>query len=137
MFYAASSEVTSDVGAAVRRLHKSIDPVLREAFGRSGLSSVEGKLIYVPIVMHFDLHEEFKERSRFVARARTYECCPQLDYEVFLNGTFEQTVEEYFRGLALAAPHLHQLGATEAQVAEFLSILDHARERALAEPGVH
>lgn len=133
MKYAASSEVTVDVGEAVRQVHRGLDPVLADAIKASTLATVDGTLIYVPIVMPVEMHEKYKERSRYVARTRTYECCPHLRHEVFLGGSLEEIFDEYLRGLASAAPHLQRLGATEAQSSEFLSILDQGRARALAE----
>jgi hypothetical protein len=133
MKYAASSEATTDVDNAIEKVHRGLDPVLADAIKASKLASVDGTLIYVPIVMPIEMHEKYKERSRYVGRTRTYECCPHLKYEVFLHGSLEEVFDEYLRGLASAAPHLQRLGATEAQSAEFLSILDQARARALAE----
>lgn len=133
MKYAASSESTKDVGDAVGDVHRCLDPILAEAIAASTLSLVDGKLIYVPIVMPVDRHERYKERSRYVARKKNYECCPHLKHEVFLHGKPQEIVDEYLRGLSSAAPHLHLLGATEEQVSEFLLILSQARMRALAE----
>lgn len=132
MRYLASSE-SAGVGEAITFAHRGIDPLIAEAITASTLQTINGSLIYVPIVMPIEMHERYKERSRYVQRARTYECCPRLNHQIFLRGDPEDIVVEYLRGLALAAPHLHRLGASDAQAAEFLSALTQVGSRALLE----
>ncbi len=133
MKYAASSECSNDVGDFVGLVHRAVDPLVAELLSASKLAEIDGQVIYVPIVMPVEMHERYKERSRYVARRRTYECCPHLNHAVFAEGDLKATFEEYLRGLATAAQHLHRLNASEDQVAEFLSILDHAGKIALVE----
>jgi hypothetical protein len=49
-------------------------------------------------------------------KERIYDCAPQLNYEVFVKGTFEDQLKEYLRGIALSAPRLAGLGATPQQI---------------------
>jgi hypothetical protein len=49
-----------------------------------------------------------------------------LDYDVFVRGRFEDQLHEYLRGIALAAPHLVELGASVQQIEDFKAILESA-----------
>jgi hypothetical protein len=62
---------------------------------------------------------------------RFYDC--PLDYDLFVEGNFEDQLREYLRGIALSAPHLESLGASPEPAADFNQILEGAIERILAE----
>ncbi len=62
-----------------------------------------------------------------------YDCAPQLDYETFVSGTFEEQLREYIRGLIETGPQLLNLGATKEQVETFDRILAEAVDRMLLE----
>jgi hypothetical protein len=66
-------------------------------------------------------------------KERIYDCAPQLDYEVFVGGSFEAQLREYLRGISESAPHLVGLGATPQQIEEFERILTKAEQRILAD----
>ena len=70
----------------------------------------------MPIVMPKGMRERYPERSKLRKKERVYLCAPQLNYEVFVNGSFEDQLKEYLRGIALSAPHLKGLGATPEQI---------------------
>jgi hypothetical protein len=57
----------------------------------------------------------------------------QLNYEIFVDGLFEDQLREYLRGIALSAPHLAGLGASPQQIGDFEAILASAAERILLE----
>jgi len=79
------------------------------------------------------MRERYPARSKLRKKERIYDCAPQLDYDVFVDGKFEEQLEEYLRGIAPSAPHLAGLGATKEQIAEFDAILAGAAEHILAE----
>ena len=66
-------------------------------------------------------------------KERIYDCAPQLNYEVFVEGSFEDQLREYLRGIADSAPYLAGLGATLEQIEDFNKIMATAVERILAE----
>ena len=72
-------------------------------------------------------------RSKLRKKERIYDCARQLNHEVFVEGTFEDQLKEYLRGIAFWAPHLAGLGATQVQIKEFKRIIDTATERILVE----
>lgn len=115
------------------KIRRCVEPFLNDAFAASSLSTLEGKLRYVPIIMPENMRERYPERSKLRKKQKIYLCAPQLDYEVFVNGSFEEQLREYIRGIALSAPHLSGLGATEEQIADFESIMESAVERILRE----
>lgn len=110
-----------------------MEPFLKAAFADSSLSTLSGMLRYVPIIMPEGMRERYPERSILRQNVQVYDCAPQLDYDVFVNGTFEGQLREYLRGIALSAPHLAGLGATSEQIEDFKQIMATAVERILVE----
>jgi hypothetical protein len=102
-------------------------------FSDSNLNTLGVKLRYVPIIMPDDLRQRYPARSKLRLKERVYVCAPQLNFEVFVNGTFEDRLREYVRGIATSAPHLAGLGATPAQLEEFDRIMATVVDRVLAE----
>ena len=136
MEFWASSETYQAAGAATDAVRLCVVPFLNAAFAASSLSGLNCELRYIPIVMPEDMRERYPARSRRVRGQRAYDCCPQLDYIIFVEGTFEAQLREYIRGIATSAPFLPALGASPQQVRDFTSILESAVGRLLAErPG--
>ena len=79
------------------------------------------------------MRERYPARSKLRKKAKIYDCAPQLDYEVFVDGTLEQQLTEYLRGISESAPHLAGLGIPPDQVEVFRKIMATALERILAE----
>jgi hypothetical protein len=129
----ASSEVYRPAGPASEAARRSIEPFLNAAFASSSLSTLDCKLRYVPIVMPDELRERYPARSKIRKKERIYDCAPQLDYEVFVSGTFEAQLREYVRGIAESAHQLASLGATPEQIEDFERIMAAAVDRILAE----
>ena len=133
MEFWASSESYQPADAGLERARHCVEPYLNVAFSQSSLADIHVQLRYIPIVMPSDMHDRYTERSKVRIKQRIYDCAPQLDYELFVSGAFEQQLNEYLRGIALSAPHLHKLGLTPEQVGEFEQILTLATERILEE----
>lgn len=133
MKFWASSEVYQPAGKTSEVVRRCIEPFLNTAFAESSLSTLEGKLRYVPIIMPEDMRERYPARSKLLKKQKIYDCAPQLNYEVFVTGNFEEQLREYIRGIALSAPHLAGLGATEKQIDDFERIMATAVDRILAE----
>ena len=136
MEFWASSESHQPAGAALEKTRRSVESFLNAAIAASNLATLQCKLRYVPIVMPEHMHARYPARSVLRKKERTYVCAPILDYDVFVDGTFEDQLKEYLRGIALSLPHLIDLGASPQQVEEFGAILAGARDRIAAEePG--
>jgi hypothetical protein len=56
---------------------------------RSSLATLNVKLRYIPIVMPEGMRERHPARSKLRENERIYDCAPQLNYEVFVEGSFE------------------------------------------------
>jgi hypothetical protein len=117
----------------LEQTRRSVEAYLNGAFAKSCLATLDVKLRYIPIVMPEGMRERYPARSKLRKKERIYDCAPQLNYEVFVEGTFEDQLKEYLRGIALSAPHLAGLGATPQQIEEFKRIIDTAAERILVE----
>ena len=82
------------------------------------------------------MRERYPARSKLRKKEQIYDCAPQLNYDVFVEGVFEDQLREYLRGIAESAPHLAMLGATPEQIEDFNKIMAAAVERILTErPG--
>jgi hypothetical protein len=133
MEFWASAEVYQPADAALDQTRRCVEPFLNAAFARSSLHSLQCKLRYVPIVMPKERRGRYPARSKLRKNERIYDCAPILDYDVFVEGKFEDQLREYLRGITLSAPHLAGLGASQKQIDEFKVILASAVERIIAE----
>lgn len=133
MIFWASVEGYQPAYEALTRTRRCVEPYLNAAFAASSLTSLEGELRYVPIVMPDGMRQRYPARSELRRKEQLYLCAPQLDYDVFVEGTFEEQLREYLRGIALSAPHLAGLGASPQQIKEFEMILEGAVARILTE----
>lgn len=79
------------------------------------------------------MRERYPARSKSRKKQRIYDCAPQLDYDVFVRGSFEDQLKEYLRGISLSILHLADFGATGRQIEDFQKILDGAIDAILLE----
>lgn len=133
MRFWASSEVHQPAGATSERVRRSVEPFLNRAFAASSLAGLDCELRYVPIIMPHGIRERYPARSKLRKKDRIYCCAPQLNYEVFVRGTFEEQLGEYINGLSETAPYLASLGADPEQIDDFDRIMTTAMERILTE----
>ena len=133
MNFWASAEVFQPAAPSMTRARHSVQSYLNAELSKSSLANLEGKLRYIPIIMPKGMRERYPERSKLRKKQRIYDCAPQLNYEVFVDGSFEEQLKEYIRGIALSAPHLKGLGATPEQIEDFKRILAEAVPRILVE----
>ncbi|WP_439542080.1 hypothetical protein [Hyphomicrobium sp.] len=132
MHFRWSAEVFKDASDGLRRCSKAVDAYLQSGFAKSDkLSDLPITVRYVPIAMPHEALHRYPARSKLRKKERLYDCAPQLDYDVFVSGTFEEQLREYLRGLAETTPHLKELGANDDQVVEFESILRKAVDEIL------
>jgi hypothetical protein len=139
----AAAEVHAPAYSSLTTTRRLVEAFLNDALARSMLSSLKGKLRYVPIVMPDDMRENYPPRSKLLKKERIYECAPQLDYKTFVSGSPSDQLKEYLRGIMEAAPHLAGLGASSAQINELERILLEAGSKIPVEsiywpaPGTH
>jgi hypothetical protein len=131
--FRASAEVYQPAFSAVDRARRCVAPFLNAAFRDSSLATFDCKLRYVPIVMPANMQGHYPARSKLRKKERLYDCAPILDYEIFVQGTFEDQLKEYLRGIAASARHLAALGASAQQIEDFKAILAGAVERLMIE----
>jgi hypothetical protein len=129
----ASAEVFRVAFPAMDSARRCVEPFLNAAFAASSLAKLDAKLRYVPIVMPEGMRERYPARSKLRKKERLFDCAPQLNYEVFVEGSFEDQLREYLRGIAPSSPYLVALGASPEQIAEFEAILANAVDRIVAE----
>lgn len=128
-----SAEVFKDASDGLVRSSKAVESYLQSAFAASDkLSDLPIIIRYVPIAMPDMLLSRYPARSKLRKKERLYNCAPQLNYSVFVSGSFEEQLREYLRGLTEATPHLKSLGANNDQIEEFENVLRRAVGEILA-----
>jgi hypothetical protein len=75
-----------------------------------------------------NMHARYPSRSKLRKKERLYDCAPILNYDLFVDGNFEDQLKEYLRGIALSAPYLAALGASPQQIEDFKAIVAGAVE---------
>jgi hypothetical protein len=133
MEFWASSESYKPASAALNVTMRCVEPFLNAAFAASSLATLQCELRYIPIVMPENMHARYPDRSELRKGESLYVCAPILDYGVFVEGNFEDQLQEYLRGIALSAPHLAGLGASRQQIEEFKTIVADAVGRIITE----
>jgi hypothetical protein len=112
---------------------RTVEAEINRLFSVSPLSALDVKIRFIPIVMPEGMREHFRPRSDLKKKRRIYDCTPYLDYDTFAQGTFDEQLREYMRGLTEAVPYLAGLGATSEQIGCFKGILAATEERILRE----
>jgi hypothetical protein len=130
----ASTEIYHPASAAETAARRFVEPYLNAAFAKSRLKSLQGTICYVPIIMPTGMREQYPARSKLNKDERIYDCAPQLNYDVFVEGNSEEQLREYIRGIAEAGPHLIGLRATPEQVDDFNKIIATAIDSILTKP---
>jgi hypothetical protein len=133
MRFWAAAEVFQAAYPALTKIRRVVEPLLNAAFEKSSFTNIEAKLRYVPILMPEGMRERYPARSKLRKKQMIYDCAPQLNYDIFVSGTFEQQVREYMRGIESSAPHLAGLGASPQQIEEFKQLMSALTERIIKE----
>ena len=133
MVFWASAEVFRLASDSLTATWRSVEPLLNAMFEASSLALLDCELRYIPIVMPEAMRGRYPARSALRKKEQIFICAPQLDYDVFVDGSFEDQLREYLRGIAESGPHLADLGASPQQVEDFNRIMASAVERILAE----
>lgn len=133
MKFQASAEVHKPASEALFGVRRRIFPFLSRALERGTLEHLDATLLYVPVVMPQTMHARYPARSKLKKKQRVYECCPILNYDVFVGGQLQDQIQEYLRGIALSLPHLASIGASPDQINEFEAIIAGIAEQVLVE----
>lgn len=128
MEFLASAALFKDAGTAYKKTSAAAKRYLLRSLSESAvLSSLPITIRYVSIIMPDELRDRYPPRFKLRTRERLYDCAPQLSYEIFISGTFEQQIDEYMRGLEESVHYVEELGATDEQIAQYEAILREAR----------
>lgn len=135
MRFRALAEVDLPAYDALTKVRRTVEPLLNSSLSQSSLAELDILLRYVPIVMPVSAKDGYPERSAADYAKKIYDCSPQLNFEVFVSGTFGDQLQEYINGIAVAGPHLSQLGVSAEHISEFENILKEVTSDILSEHG--
>jgi len=123
MKFGYSAETSSGIEKQLNFIFGEIAPLLKKKLERFQIEAGEVELLYVPIIMHSGDKERYPARSCLKRGGRVFNCCPQLDFEVFKSRCKTAILEEYFRGLNEVPSALKKLGATSDEISQFQASL--------------
>ena len=124
MNYSLSVETDRDAYSNFKMVERAVESVFKQRLGIGVLGRSPIKLRYIPIIMPESLLASYPARSRVRKNEVLYDCAPHLDYGVFLDGTFNEQLREYLRGLDEAVDGLRKLGADSEVTLAFETLLD-------------
>ncbi len=104
--FGSSAEVFQAAFPALARAQRCVEPLLNAAFGTSCLVTLDAMWRYVPLIMPEGMRRRYPARSKLRKKERIYDCSPQLNYGVFVDGSLEDQLSEYLRGSEESAKHL-------------------------------
>ncbi len=117
---------------ALADVRDMVEEHVNQRFQDSILNSLNVTVRYIPIVMPDELRAKYPARSKLRLKENLYDCAPQLKYEVFTGSSLEAQVGEFVAGLWEVVGHLGVLGANEAQVDAFKTILSETPRQVLS-----
>ena len=126
MEFWAAAEVEKKAHERITKVRNCVEPYLNSAIANSSLAGLNCKIRYIPIVMPEELQSWYPARSKLRKKQNLYDCAPQLNHGLFVDGKFEDQLREYLRGIGECAPHLAKFGASPDQIEEFEAILSNA-----------
>lgn len=122
---------TGEVSARVDRQYVRVCEYLERSFNRelnaSSLSTSSVEINFCPVLMDAELRQYYPARSKISKSEGVYYCCPQLDFDVFLHGSFEAQVENCLAELKASGEYLRRLGMNSEELLELQGILSRMR----------
>lgn len=122
--FLASAETSSGIDVVLDKIWAEVVPCLEREFGIMKFKGGDVELLYVPINMREKDRASYPARSKLKEDSRTCECCPQLNYQIFEDGNWEEVLHEYVGGLKEASSQLKKLGASDSEIYAFEEILN-------------
>jgi len=127
MEFSWTGEVTQRVDKNYVRVCQHIEQTLKARQKGTVLESLTAEVNFCPILMDEDLRQYYPARSSTDKKDSVYYCCPQLNYRLFVSGTFEEQLGNCIDELLLADEPLKVLGATPEQREVYRDILEEIR----------
>ena len=124
MRFWSGAEVEKSIYTRFDETRKAVDKLIKSEIDNGSLKSLDMEYCYIPIVMTDDLIDLYPPRSRIDKLERRIYNSPQLDFQIFINGTKSERVEEYIRGIRSSKKLLISAGLNRDQIKEFEYSLD-------------
>jgi len=124
MKFWASSETYVDVSDSSEAIRSLVEPIISKRFLCGDIGSLNAKFRYISIIMPLSVIGRYPQRSKISPAGRVIDCCPSLDYEIFLKGDLRSRISEYVYGILGGHKLLNMAGASESQLRDFKNILN-------------
>lgn len=128
MKFFVSWEADKDSGENLRKITNEVYECIVKKLDRLPLNLLDFSINYVPIVMSADNRVRYPPRSRLNRKRNEYNCAPQLDYDVFVSGTWNEMLTCYLNGIRVYSNKLKVIGFDAEMIQEFLIILNETED---------
>jgi len=119
----ASSEIYRPADQASEAVRHVIEPLLNHQLKNSRFAAVELLLRYIPVMMPTEMLDRYPACSKARIKQRVLDCAPQLHYETFVSGKFDEQVDAYVSGIRTTSSLMTKFGVSPAEIEEFEHLL--------------
>jgi hypothetical protein len=127
MKYGSSAEMNAQARKLFVECRSAVERHIEKALATSPLlADLTVKILYVPIIMPEEMHARYKSRTRIIKNSKTLAISPHLDYLKFTEGSLDECVVEYLRGIDEATHLLSELGMDCNQINAVKGVLQDA-----------
>lgn len=127
MIFWASSESFEKADKYLERTRLSVEPYLNKLLNDHGFGDIELTIRFVPIVMPYEFHSKYKERSRIYIKKNIYDLSPHLHFDVFIVDDYESQINEYIDGIKKCIPNLEKFAIQNLDIEQFDRTIEIAR----------
>ncbi len=127
MKFSWTGEIAHSVDRKYVRVCRLIEQNLQKQQKGTVLANFDAKVNFCPVLMDEEMRQYFPARSKTDKKDNVYYCSPQLNYRLFISGTFEEQLGNCLDELLLADEPLKNLGATPEQRVVYREVLEGMR----------
>jgi hypothetical protein len=134
MDYSSSAECHVSVIGRVGPIGIAISDVVNRPEAKRKFDHIDLKIRYTPIIMPPDWLDKYTDRTKVRKKQRILDCAPQLDYNKFREGSYEDSVLEFVSGIDHCLSLLGLLGVSDSSVGQIKRLFRDAAQKIIVEP---
>lgn len=114
------------------KISRQMEHLISSRISESSLLNLDTEFCYIPILMPNDMLDRYPARSSYSRKEDVIYCCPQLDYDRYKSGDGAVRREVVYEGLGEARKLMKRANFSDAQIEEFLAIVEAAKSEAIS-----
>ena len=91
--------------------------------GATEIEKLDMTFRYVPIIMPENMRKNYPERFIIHKKDNSYDCCPFLNYKIFIEEDFRAHITEYISGMSRGSSIVAEFSHHRLQEGDFLNFL--------------